>query len=133
MGRRESIDEQTAIEVDGHLASKLGLNKIADGGTDQTASGWFPAAIDAMYPKDAGYQLSLLTGFLDRTCYRYAAGDRRATADIVRAILRSEQGGAFLDLVMADAMPAWWRAIQRARRAVAIFDQFRKDANEIDS
>lgn len=76
---------------------------------------WFPQACRTLVPNDAGLTLHYVTGFEERTCYRYAAGDRKPPAYFLRALLRSEHGWQWLAVLMDGAEPQWWRDIQRAR------------------
>lgn len=92
--------------------------KVADHVADQTVSEteqWFEEICRALLPKDAGLALHLTTGFEERTCYRYAAGDRKPPAYFLRALLRSEQGWTWLAAIMDGSDAEWWRDIEAAR------------------
>jgi hypothetical protein len=103
MRAESSGDDDTAI----NLADRL---------TDQTVSddGWFVEIVRTLAPKDAGFVLHVLTGFEERTCYRYAAGDRKPPGYFVRALLRSEQGSTWLAALMDGCEAQWWRDLSRA-------------------
>ena len=90
-------------------------SEVTDQSSDQTVSRWFPAIVSQLLPKDAGLALHLTTGFEERSCYRYAAGDRKIPGDFLRALLRSEQGFTWLAAVMDGAEPDWWCELQAAR------------------
>lgn len=75
----------------------------------------------AMFPKDAGLFLHCITGFEERTCYRYASGERKPPAFFLLALLRSEHGGPILSYLMQDCSAPWWRELQNARELCAKF------------
>jgi hypothetical protein len=75
---------------------------------------WFPAICRELWPKDAGFALHVITGFEERTCYRYAAGDRKPPAFFLRSLLRSEQGRPWLNAVMDGSTAQWWRDVLTA-------------------
>ncbi len=83
--------------------------------TDHLDSEWFPQICQALLPKDAGFALHVTTGLDERSCYRYAAGDRKPSADLVRALLRSDQGHVWLAAIMDGSDAPWWRELQAAR------------------
>lgn len=67
--------------------------------------------------------------------YRLSA-ERKFTAAEIQALLQTEEGIRFLVTIMADARPAWWRAVQRAmlmgsavRRAEADAEMLRRFAD----
>lgn len=91
--------------------------KAADQLADQTASDeWFADICRVLLPKDAGLALHVTTGFEERTCYRYAAGDRKPPAYFLRALLRTDQGWQWLAAIMDGSDAEWWRELQRARK-----------------
>lgn len=91
---------------------------------DQTDSDekWFVALAKTLLPKDAGFALHLATGFEERTCYRYAAGDRKPPAYFLRELLRSDQGWQWLSGIMDGSDCEWWDDIKRAKRKSDAFD-----------
>lgn len=87
--------------------------------TDQTGSGenaWFVDLCKQILPKDAGLHLHYITGFPERTCYRYASGERGVSGEFFRALLRSPQGQPFLNAIMHGSDAAWWSDLQRKIR-----------------
>ena len=78
-------------------------------------SRWFAVIAPALLGKDTGFQLHIATGFAERTCYRYAANDRKPPAYFLRALLRSDQGFTWLSAVMDGSDVTWWRELQAAR------------------
>lgn len=99
--------------------------------TDQSDSDWFATMAQSLLGKDAGLHLSIITGFVERTCYRYASGDRKPPAYFLRALLRSDQGWTWLSAVMDGSTAAWWRDHQLALRKAKLFDQARRIMAEI--
>ena len=98
-----------------HAAS----NKRPDRLADQTVSDdedWFTEICAQLLPKDAGFALHVLTDFEERTCYRYAAGDRKPPGYFIRALLRTDQGWTWLAAIMDDCKSDWWIELQRTRR-----------------
>lgn len=69
---------------------------------------WFARACVQILPKDPGFALSITTGFPSSTCYRYAAEGLPQGGNFVRALLRSEQGRTWLNVIMDDCTTAWW-------------------------
>jgi hypothetical protein len=68
-----------------------------------------------LWPVKPANQLRAITGASLRTCKYWLAGRHDPSfADLI-ALLRSEDGFAVLQHLMADARPAWWRGIVRAK------------------
>lgn len=91
----------------------------ADASTDQMVSdgdGWFRRIIKRLLPNDAGLQLHLLTGFIERTCYRYCSGERQPPGFFIRALLRSDHGWTWLCAFMDGCDAPWWSDLQRKLR-----------------
>jgi|SRR6185312_5718483 len=99
-------------------------NKAAVQLADQLVSDdegeWFSNICAQLLPKDAGFALHITTGFEERTCYRYAAGNRKPPAYFLRALLRSDQGWTWLSAIMDGADAEWFRDLQRARRVAEV-------------
>lgn len=92
----------------------------------QSDSEWFSRACAAILGKDAGLALHLLTDVPERSCYRYASGERELPSLVLRAILHSEQGGPFLAAFMAECKAAWWIELQTHTRMGAAADHARQ-------
>ena len=82
----------------------------------QTGSEFFASACKTIFGKDAGLALSLATGVPERSCYRYASGEREVPVMVLRAILHSRQGEPFLAALMDGCSAAWWAELQLHRR-----------------
>lgn len=78
---------------------------------DSDQHGWFADMARVLLPKDAGFALHILTGYEQRSCYRYARGDRAPPADLLRNLVRGDGGETFLNFIM-DGAP-WWVERQR--------------------
>lgn len=99
-----SLDEG-ATNGRGHSGS---IEKAADQ-SDSEDCGWFAElARPLLAGADAGFALHILTGFHERTCYRYAAGDRKPPAYFLRALLHSDQGATWLSAIMDGCEAPWW-------------------------
>lgn len=119
-------DHARASQINGSKAS------IAAGASanDETISGqsatddgdWFKEAAQALLTKP-GLELHLITGFEESQCYRYASGRARPPAYFLRALLRSEQGGPFMAILMRGSDALWWRAYVRGLRIAAAEDK----------
>lgn len=79
----------------------------------QTGSEFFSSVCKTVFGKDAGLALSLATNVPERSCYRYANGDREVPVLVLRAILHSEQGEPFLAALFDGCTAEWWLALQR--------------------
>lgn len=55
--------------------------------------------------------LSDITGYSVRSCEYWLAGTAAIPGDAIVSLLHSEHGREFLAALMADAQPAWWRAV----------------------
>jgi hypothetical protein len=91
--------------------------------TDHLDKDWFVQIVESLAPKDSGYALHLVTGFEQRSCYRYASGERKPPAYFLRALLRSDQGKQWLAAIMDGSEAEWWCEHQRAERIVAQVDR----------
>ena len=56
-----------------------------------------------------------LTGVSTRTADYRVAGDRKPDYEEIVLVLRSEYGFDFLEHVMGDASPKWWKGVRKAR------------------
>lgn len=68
---------------------------------------------------DAGFQLHVFTGFHERSCYRYAAGERDPPGYFLFTLLDSPQGGPWLDSILANCQQEWWLELKRDRAYAA--------------
>lgn len=101
-------------------AAQVASNKHPVQTADQSVSDddemWFAEICTQLVPKDAGLALRILTGFEERTCYRYAAGDRKPPGYFIRSLLRTDQGWTWLAAIMDGSDAGWWIELQRTRR-----------------
>jgi hypothetical protein len=88
----------------------------------QTGSEFFASVCKAVFGKDAGLHLHYATGVPERSCYRYASGQREVPVLMLRAILHSDQGAPFMAALMDGCTAPWWLEFQRHRRMGAAAD-----------
>ncbi len=91
----------------------------------QTGSEFFANVCSTIYGKDAGLALHLATGVPERSCYRYAGGEREVPVLVLRAIIHSDQGEPFFRAFMEGCAASWWIEFQRHRRMGAAADSAR--------
>lgn len=77
---------------------------------------WFSVSCLSLYNGKAGTALHYETGFDERSCQRYAAGQVKPPAYFLRELLRSEHGGVWLAALMEGSNPQWWRQLAAARK-----------------
>lgn len=97
----------------------------------QSDSEFFSSACKQVFGgKDAGLQLHLATGVNERSCYRYAAGEREVPVLVLRSLLHSEQGEPFLAALMHGCTAPWWNEFHRHARIGAAVVYITKRENE---
>lgn len=88
--------------------------------TDSDGSDWFYKMAQPLLGKDGGLALSVLTGFEERSCYRYVTADkdkrRPPPGYLLRTLIRSELGEPWLRALMDGCDAKWWLAMQRECR-----------------
>ena len=71
----------------------------------------------ALWPQKPAAALAIRTGASLRAAEYWIAGEREMSAEAFVALLRSDEGFAFLEAVMtavpAPSRPAWWRRLSR--------------------
>lgn len=107
-------------------ASKFGGQNNGHMASDENER-WFSDICRVLLPKDAGFSLHVATGIEERTCYRYAAGDRKPSAALIRQLLHSEQGWTWLAAFMDGSDATWWRELQTARDLCIHFEVKRRE------
>lgn len=75
----------------------------------------FELFLRAVWPVDRTKNYMRLTGKSERAAKYQIAGDSQPSYTDIVAVLRSEHGFDFLQHVMGDARPKWWRGVQKAR------------------
>lgn len=96
----------------GEAATNLAVQ--SDGISAQTGSEFFASVCKTIFGKDAGLHLHYATGVPERSCYRYASGEREVPVLMLRAILHSDQGEPFLAALMDGCAAQWWVDRQHA-------------------
>jgi hypothetical protein len=70
----------------------------------------------SLWPKKTDMVLFDKTGASDRLCRYWLENKYSLGADHLAALLRSDEGFQFLEAVMGDARPVWWRSFKRGVR-----------------
>lgn len=71
-------------------------------------------------------------GVSERQAKYLLARKRGISAEALAALLRSEDGLEFLEAVMGDARPYWWKAFKRKQRRAALRDEMKRLQHEFD-
>ena len=98
-------------------------DKSRDDRCDADDGDWFARMAQAVLGHKTGTALHVITGHGERSCQRYAAGQAKPRACLLRALLRSAEGEPFLDHVMRGCTAAWWLKLQRARKIAGALDK----------
>lgn len=77
---------------------------------------WFRDLAQCLLSHKAGTALHFTTGFDERSCQRYAAGQVKPPAYFFRTLLRSEQGWVWLAGAMHGCDAGWWRELRENKR-----------------
>jgi hypothetical protein len=94
------------------------------------------AAAQALWPRKTAAELALRSGASVRTCERWIGERCGLSAEALAELLRSEDGLKFLEAVMGDARPKWWRMFRRQIERGQIrrdLDHLRKRQDALDS
>lgn len=105
-----------ATEVDGKSAGK----------TTNLSDDWFSMTCKHLLPTKAGTALHYMTGFDERSCQRYAAGDVKPPAFFLLRLLHSPQGWTWLCAAMSGCEEKWWRDVWLAVECTVAFEAKRK-------
>lgn len=96
----------------------LGLTVQTDSDDDR----WFSRAARALFPGKAGFTLHLETASDERSCHRYAAGERQPPLNFFRQLAHGERGRAWLFAFMEGCKASWW---QDVKDGLELLDAFR--------
>lgn len=107
--------ESAASKSTGGNVRHLPDRGTSEPATDRVDRDWFVKLVKDLYPKDAGFALHVLTGFEERTCYRYASGETKPSGYFLRALLRTDHGWQVLAHAMDGVDLVWWRDVKRGR------------------
>ena len=108
MDAKVATDESRATNATPNIGNELSIALTS--GSDPDA--WFYEAARDLLGKDAGLHLHYATGVPERSCYRYASGEREVPVLMLRAILHSDQGAPFLAALMHGCAAQWWIEFQ---------------------
>lgn len=114
---------EAATDVVARAVSETGITAQTGSGRDLVIAN----AAKTVLGKDAGLHLHYITGFPERTCYRYASGEREPPMDFLRALFHSPQGEPFLLAFMEGCTAPWWRSLREQRRVgIAAITEYQK-------
>lgn len=72
------------------------------------------------------------TGVSERQAKYLLARKRGISAEALVSLLRSEDGLQFLEAMMGEARPYWWKAFKRKQRRAALRDEMKRLQHEFD-
>lgn len=67
-----------------------------------------------LWPAKTDLELSAITKASDRTCRYWLSRKTDLSADALAELLRSEHGLKFIEAIIGDARPKWWRAFKQS-------------------
>lgn len=67
----------------------------------------------SLWPNKTDAELASRIGVSDRWCRQILAEKAKLSSEALAALLRTEDGLAVLEALMADAKPKWWRKFKR--------------------
>ncbi len=67
-----------------------------------------------LWPAKTDLELAAITKTSDRTCRYWLSRKTDLSADALVELLRSEHGLKFIEAIIGDAKPTWWRAFKRS-------------------
>lgn len=73
---------------------------------------WFSHVARTLFPTKAGMALHLATDVDERSCHRYAAGDRQPPLNFFRLLVHREDGRTWLFAFMDGCKASWWQDVK---------------------
>jgi hypothetical protein len=90
------------------------------------------STVKKLWPRKTVPELRTRTGYSERMC-KYLLRRRYAlSGDALADLLRSDDGLAFLEAVMGDARPAWWKDFKRHVRLAETNRRLNEMRRELD-
>lgn len=86
----------------------------------------------ALWPRKTDIELAARTGASDRVCRNWIALRCGVSLDAFVALLQTEEGLLYLEGVMGEAKPAWWRRFKRSVRLSTLRANYEKARKEIE-
>lgn len=74
----------------------------------------------ALWPRKTDLELAARTAASDRMCRYWLCERYSLSADDLAALLRSDDGMKFLEAIMGDAKPVWWRRVKKSSQRAAL-------------
>lgn len=96
-------------------ANKRGLQTCPSKGTNVHFILPFELFLRTIWPTDRAKKYMRLTGAKPSTTKHRVSGRRNPDYEEIIAIVRSEHGFEFIEHIMGDANPKWWRGVRKAR------------------
>jgi hypothetical protein len=84
---------------------------------------WFPGLAKKLSKDKPSAAVHHLTGEKERTCYDWCGGAVDPPSRALIKLLHSAAGWIVLEYLMRGCEQPWWRAVLRARKCAAAYDQ----------
>lgn len=91
------------------MANQVGAGVCPESGTMMRLI----TAARALWPHKPAAELAVRTGYSERMCKYLLARRYSVSVDALADLLRSEDGLVFLEAMMVDAHPVWWKGFKR--------------------
>lgn len=89
--------------------------------------------IRQLFPEKTAQNLSAISKASQRSCEEWISGRSNLSADAVVNLLRSDHGLEFLEAIVSDARPIWWRQFRRQVRAGNLKRELRELQQQLDA
>ena len=86
----------------------------------------------SLWPSKAIIRIAEITGASERMCQYWLANRYSLSANDVAAFLRSDDGLQFLEAIMGEAKPVWWKRMKRSAERAALRRSQRELQRQID-
>jgi hypothetical protein len=85
-----------------------------------------------LWPVKTSVNLSIKSGASERACAYWLARKHDMTSEALAALLRSEEGLNFLEAIMGNARPLWWKAFKRRLRRAKLRSDIQELQRELE-
>lgn len=106
---------EAASRKTARIPNKHGLQSCPSTGTNVHLILPFELFLRTIWPSDRAKNYMRLTGAKPSTAKHRVSGKRDPDYPEIVVVLRSEHGFEFLQHIMGDSNPKWWRGVQKAR------------------
>jgi hypothetical protein len=90
------------------------------------------STVRALWPHKTVTELRARTGRSERQCQYWLARRYEISIDDLAELLRGDQGLAFLEAMMGDARPGWWKAFKKQVRLAETNRRLNEMRRELD-